>query len=179
MIATRDEGRLEVAQPPIEAARLADAPGIARLLFEAWPDCIPKSAAVIAGTIDEFLVTRSRARIGPPVGVVALHRLPGGRGELRSLAVDRRQRGRGHAAALVDAVIGRSRRDDLELFCVTRRPSFFARHGFKTLPITADRIRVTPAGARPRRTMRHRGDVPTWALSSLDLPGERSCPRTA
>lgn len=66
------------------------------------------------------------------VGCGALQIVESGLGEIRSIAVDPEWRSRGIGSAILTALLDGAR--DMKLprvFCLTRRPNFFAMHGFR------------------------------------------------
>ncbi len=143
----------ELAALRLEAARAADTPAITRLLDQSAPDTLPCTPADVLARLPSFVVARD-----PDLGVVgsvALVELGDGRAELRSLAVATELRGCGLGRLLVNHTVARARRLGLELVCVTRRPRFFARLGFRRIPLhtVPAKRQPLPRSERPRVAM--------------------------
>jgi amino-acid N-acetyltransferase len=139
---------------PIEGATPEDADGIARLLERSAPETIPMSAAELAERADEFAVMR--APDGTIVATAAIRPCPRLECELRSLAVDPDWRGLGLGARLVEHVKQYCASTGRGLMCVTIRPHFFARHGFRRVPLDRlpkKRSRKETVAGRPRVAM--------------------------
>jgi amino-acid N-acetyltransferase len=149
----------------VEDALPQDTPDIARLLRRCAPETIAVPEAEIRRRWNRYLVVRAEG-IGV-VATAAVHVLDAGRCELRSLAVDPRWRGHGLGARLVRGVVRRAR--GRHVVCVTIRPAFFERLGFRPVPLDA-------APERPDRSDRVAGrtrvamewsPAPAAALSPL------------
>lgn len=113
-----------------ESASFADQNRLAELLAAAVPDCHPETVFVVPESWHRFTVIRDSVsrRV---VAACALLPLGDGRAEIRGLVVDPEHRGYGLASIVVRAVLAWARKCDLEAVCVTRRPEFFRRFGFK------------------------------------------------
>jgi amino-acid N-acetyltransferase len=82
--------------------------------------------------IQEFCVVDSSA--GVVVGCGALHVMWEDLAEIRTVAVDERERGQGVGHLVVDELLGRARAVGVaRVFCLTFAVSFFASHGFKEI----------------------------------------------
>jgi len=137
------------APPPPAAARALpldvvpagpdDASGIARQLRRCAPETVVLTEAEVRRRWWRYFVARDPQ--GAIVATVALHPLDVATSELRSLAVDPRRRGSGLGALLVRHVREEARERGRRLVCVTLRPRFFARFGFRAVPLwsVADR----------------------------------------
>jgi N-acetylglutamate synthase-like GNAT family acetyltransferase len=145
---------------PVVPAVPGDAPAIARALRRCAPETVAVPEDEIRRHWRRYLVVRA-----PGVGVVAtaaLHEREQGACELRSLAVEPRWRGCGLGARVVRSVIARVRRRGGPLLCVTLRPGFFERFGFRRLPpeaVPERRNRPPRVGGRPRVAMVRRPDT--------------------
>jgi amino-acid N-acetyltransferase len=93
---------------------------------------LPRTLAEIETHADRFVIGVRGPAI---VGCAELAPLGGQVAEVRSLAVDRRERGAGVGAALVDELRRRARRDGYEKLCVfTHAPGYFIGIGFSIVP---------------------------------------------
>jgi amino-acid N-acetyltransferase len=93
---------------------------------------LPRTLAEIETHADRFVIGVRGPAI---VGCAELAPLGGQVAEVRSLAVDRRERGAGVGAALVDELRRRARRDGYEKLCVfTHAPGYFIGMGFSIVP---------------------------------------------
>lgn len=131
----------------IGRAQPDDAFRIAGLLRAAAPDCVPMALRDVHRRWRQFKVVRDRDH-----GVIAaasLRPVERRRVELRGLVVDSRYHGCRLGSRLVARAVDRCLRAGVELVCVTRRPSFFARLGFEALPFR--RIRSDAARGEGRR----------------------------
>lgn len=89
---------------------------------------LPRSLDEVTAHASHFVVAE---RDGAIVGCAALEPYNDDLGELRSLAVDEAERGRGTGRELLRAILRRARRAGLErVFAVTHAPHFFLRGGF-------------------------------------------------
>jgi amino-acid N-acetyltransferase len=90
---------------------------------------LPRNAPELCENVRDFIVAEEDARI---VGCGALHLYGTHLAEIRSIAVLPRLKGRGVGRALVQALMGESRRHAVTCVCLfTRTPAFFARLGFE------------------------------------------------
>ena len=95
---------------------------------------LPRSLDEIAVHADRFVVAVRGRRI---VGCADLAALSARAAEVRSLAVDRRERGSGIGTMLVDALRQRAEHDGFEKLCAfTHAPAYFIRMGFSIVPHT-------------------------------------------
>jgi amino-acid N-acetyltransferase len=134
-----------LAAPPIrvEPAGPADAYGIAALLRRCAPETVVVPEREIRRHCSRYVVVRDEE-----LGIVAsaaVHELSPGVSELRSLAVDPRSRGRGLGPGLVRRIARVMQRRGYRLLCVTLRPRFFERFGFRRIPLDA----IPRKGNRP------------------------------
>lgn len=118
----------------IRKARINEVPEIRRFLTEFSADggILPRTLADLYGQLRDYFVYREDG--GPIHGVAALHVCWAGLGEIRSVAVAPRYRGRGLGSRLVRtcleeaAVLGLS-----EVFLLTLAPDFFEKFGFRVV----------------------------------------------
>lgn len=114
----------------LRKARRQDAPRIHQLIdhYARKGLLLPRSLDEIAAHTSHFVVAE---RDGAIVGCAALEPYHDSLGELRSLAVDETERGRGTGRELLKAILRRARREGVErVFAVTHAPHFFLRGGF-------------------------------------------------
>ncbi len=124
----------------IRRARTSDVPEIKRLVDTyAGRILLEKNLVTLYEAIQEFWVAELD---GDVVGCGALHVLWSDLGEVRTVAVDPRVKGRGIGHAIVDRLLEVARDLNLErLFVLTFETEFFGRHGFAEIegtPVTAE-----------------------------------------
>ena len=118
----------------IRKARIQEVPEIRRFLAEFTQDdgILPRTLADLYGQLRDYFVYREDQ--GPLIGIAALHVCWAGLGEIRSVAVAPPHRGHGIGARLVETCLAEARTLGLsEVFCLTLRPEFFQRFGFKVV----------------------------------------------
>ena len=118
----------------IRKAQIYEVPEIRRFLTEFSLDggILPRTLADLYGQLRDYFVYREDA--GPIIGVAALHICWAGLGEIRSLAVLPEYRGRGIGSTLTKTCLEEAKVLGLnEIFCLTLRPEFFQRFGFKVV----------------------------------------------
>jgi amino-acid N-acetyltransferase len=116
----------------IRKARIQEVPEIRRFLAEFTQDdgILPRTLADLYGQLRDYFVYREDQ--GPLIGIAALHVCWAGLGEIRSVAVAPPHRGGGIGSSLVETCLAEARTLGLsEIFCLTLRPEFFQRFGFK------------------------------------------------
>lgn len=116
----------------IRKARIQEVPEIRRFLAEFTQDdgILPRTLADLYGQLRDYFVYREEQ--GPLIGIAALHVCWAGLGEIRSVAVAPSYHGRGIGSRLVETCLAEARTLGLsEVFCLTLRPEFFQRFGFK------------------------------------------------
>ena len=121
-------------------ARTSDVSDIKRLVDTyAGKILLEKNLVTLYEAVQEFWVAEVDSEV---VGCGALHVLWADRGEVRTVAVDPRVKGRGIGHLLVDRLLEVARELELErLFVLTFETRFFARHGFCEIdgtPVTAE-----------------------------------------
>lgn len=117
----------------VRQASPKDVPEIARLVehYARRGDLLPRTEAEIRASLDHWLVTEEGASI---IGVGSLVPYSDHLVELRSLAVDPGQQGRGVGRELVEALARQAERSGYEeLFALTRELGFFAHCGFRVV----------------------------------------------
>lgn len=124
----------------IRRARTSDVPAIKRLVDTyAGRILLEKNLVTLYEAIQEFWVAELD---GDVVGCGALHVLWSDLGEVRTVAVDPRVKGRGVGHAVVDRLLEVARELNLRrLFVLTFETEFFGRHGFAEIegtPVTAE-----------------------------------------
>ncbi|MGV1087012.1 MAG: amino-acid N-acetyltransferase [Mycobacterium sp.] len=124
----------------VRRARTSDIPGIKRLVDTyAGKILLEKNLVTLYEAVQEFWVAELDGEV---VGCGALHVLWADLGEVRTVAVDPRVKGRGVGHAVVDRLLDEARELQLErLFVLTFETEFFGRHGFTEIegtPVTAE-----------------------------------------
>ena len=95
---------------------------------------LPRAPGELAAHATRFVVATRGRRI---VGCAELASLSPLVAEVRSLAVDRRERGQGVGTMIVDELRRRARRDGFEKLCAfTHAPAYFIQMGFSIVPHT-------------------------------------------
>lgn len=124
----------------VRRARTSDVPDIKQLVDTyAGRILLEKNLVTLYEAVQEFWVAETG---GVVVGCGALHVLWSDLGEVRTVAVDPRVRGRGIGHAIVDRLLEVARELQLRrLFVLTFETQFFSRHGFTEIegtPVTAE-----------------------------------------
>ena len=113
----------------VRRARTSDVADIKRLVdIYAGRILLEKNLVTLYEAVQEFWVAEDAGEV---VGCGALHVLWADLGEVRTVAVDPKVRGRGIGHAIVDQLLKVARELQLQrLFVLTFETDFFARHGF-------------------------------------------------
>ncbi|QBJ98867.1 amino-acid N-acetyltransferase [Rhodococcus sp. ABRD24] len=124
----------------VRRARTSDVPEIKRLIdIYAGRILLEKNLVTLYEAVQEFWVVEEA---GTVVGCGAMHVLWSDLGEVRTVAVDPRVKGRGAGHLVVAKLVEVARELELErLFVLTFEVSFFAKHGFAEIegtPVTAE-----------------------------------------
>lgn len=124
----------------VRRARTGDIPEIKRLVdIYAGKILLEKNLVTLYESVQEFWVAETA---GTVVGCGALHVLWSDLGEIRTVAVDPRVKGRGVGHLVVSHLVDVARDLELErLFVLTFEVEFFGRHGFTEIdgtPVTAE-----------------------------------------
>jgi amino-acid N-acetyltransferase len=115
----------------IEKARVSDAQAIYDLVngFADHDEMLHRPLSEIYENLRDYFVARLGEEV---VGCVALHLLWSDLGELRAMAVAEHVQRHGVGRKLVAAVLEEAERMGLStVFCLTKRPGFFAKTGFQ------------------------------------------------
>lgn len=128
------------APPIIRRARTSDVPDIKRVIdIYAGRILLEKNLVTLYEAVQEFWVAEVDGEI---VGCGALHVLWADLGEIRTVAVDPRVRGRGVGHLVVARLVEVARELELErVFVLTFEVGFFRGHGFLEIegtPVTAE-----------------------------------------
>lgn len=119
----------------VEKAKIGDVPQLHRLIkhFADQGEMLHRPLSEIYENIRDYFVVRR----GPEVlGCVALHVAWGDMAEIKALAVAAERQERGIGAALVRICIEEAKQLDLPtLFCLTYKPAFFRRFGFRQVDL--------------------------------------------
>lgn len=124
----------------VRRARTSDVPEIKRLVDTyAGKILLEKNLVTLYEAVQEFWVAEVDGEL---VGCGALHVLWADLGEVRTVAVDPRVKGRGIGHLIVDRLLQVARELQLRrLFVLTFETGFFGRHGFTEIegtPVTAE-----------------------------------------
>lgn len=124
----------------VRRARTSDVPAVKRLVDTyAGKILLEKNLVTLYEAVQEFWVAEVDSEV---VGCGALHVLWADLGEVRTVAVDPKVKGRGIGHLVVDQLLEVARELELErLFVLTFETEFFARHGFSEIegtPVTAE-----------------------------------------
>jgi amino-acid N-acetyltransferase len=118
----------------IRKALIHEVPEIRRLVteFSQGGDILPRTLADLYAYLRDYFVYREDQ--GPILGIAAMHICWEGLGEVRSVAVIPEYRGRGIGSRLVQSCLDEARAVGLrQVFCLTLRPEFFQRFGFRVV----------------------------------------------
>jgi amino-acid N-acetyltransferase len=115
----------------LRKARIGDVKEIQKLLthYASQGDMLSRSLSELYEAIRDFYVIEEDGRI---LGTAALHVVWDDLAEVRSVAVVEDSGRRGVGSAVVNACIDEAREMGLKrVFCLTYKPDFFARFGFR------------------------------------------------
>jgi len=119
---------------PLRPARADDLDQLVELLAGVVPSCLPETVWQLPWTWSSYLVAEDSD--GHLVAAGSAQPVDVGRVEIRGLVVHPDQRGHGLARRVVEALVQRARGDGRPVVCVTKKPQFFARLGFRETPST-------------------------------------------
>ncbi|NTY58612.1 amino-acid N-acetyltransferase [Mycolicibacterium sphagni] len=124
----------------VRRARTSDVPDIKRLVDTyAGRILLEKNLVTLYEAVQEFWVAELDGEV---IGCGALHVLWADLGEVRTVAVDPKVKGRGIGHAVVDQLLKVARELQLQrLFVLTFETEFFSRHGFAEIegtPVTSE-----------------------------------------
>ncbi|HXE96721.1 MAG TPA: N-acetyltransferase [Dongiaceae bacterium] len=115
----------------IRKAQIADVKNIQKLLmtFASRGDMLSRSLSELYESLRDFYVDEEA---GVLLGAAALHIVWEDLAEVRSVAVMEDAGRKGIGSSLVQACIAEAREIGLKrIFCLTYKPDFFAKHGFR------------------------------------------------
>ena len=115
----------------LRKAQIADVKDIQKLLmtFANRGDMLSRSLSELYESLRDFYVVEEN---GVFLGASALHIVWEDLAEVRSVAVTEEAGRKGIGSCLVEACIAEAREIGLRrIFCLTYKPDFFAKHGFK------------------------------------------------
>jgi amino-acid N-acetyltransferase len=116
----------------VEKAKIGDVKVMHKLVnrFAGKGEMLPRALSEIYENLRDYFVIRNRA--GRVTACVALHISWADLAEVKALAVDKEQQKKGMGAALVKACVAESKALGIpKMFCLTYKPSFFKKQGFK------------------------------------------------
>jgi amino-acid N-acetyltransferase len=162
-------------------ARLQDAGKVHDLVNSLSGDgtLLVRSFAEICENIRDFTVAESEG--GEFLGCGALHLYGPHLAEVRSIVVRPEAQGRGAGGLLLESLLGEAEEHGIGCVCLfTRRPEFFARHGFLEVEDRAalpDKIykdcQSCPRVHRCDEVAMARGAVPDWSILGPREPVEQ------
>ncbi len=115
----------------VDKAKVSDADTMHRLInhFGDKGDILPRALSEIYENIRDFFVVRNQGKV---VACAALRVSWLDLAEIRSLAVDEENQNQGIGSSLVRTCLDEAKALGIPtVFCLTREPSFFEKHGFK------------------------------------------------
>jgi amino-acid N-acetyltransferase len=121
----------------VEKARIDDVKQIHELVnkFAGKGEMLPRALSEIYENLRDYLVIRNRA--GKMIACVALHISWSDLAEVKALAVNKANHKKGMGAALVKACVVESKALGIpRMFCLTYKPGFFKKQGFKEVEKT-------------------------------------------
>jgi N-acetylglutamate synthase-like GNAT family acetyltransferase len=134
----------------IRSARKTDLGDLIALMGAVVPACLPETVWQLPWAWRDYVVAVSSEGL---IAAGSLQDIDGTRAEIRGLAVHPDHRGRGLASRIVEALVARADVRGRATVCVTRKPGFFAKHGFTETPSTwlpAQRVLFSKPGPSPR-----------------------------
>jgi amino-acid N-acetyltransferase len=117
----------------VDRAKVSDATSVHQMIshFAEKGDMLPRALSEIYEDIRDYFVVREKKHV---IACVALHVTWADLAEIRSLAVARKEQNQRVGSALVQACLEEAEELGIpRVFCLTRRPAFFERHGFKLI----------------------------------------------
>ena len=114
----------------VDKARVIDATSIHQLInhFAAQDEMLPRALSEIYENVRDYFVVRGEKQI---IGCTALHVNWLDLAEIKSLAVGEKSQNQGIGSLLVRACLSEAKELAIPtVFCLTRRPAFFEKHGF-------------------------------------------------
>jgi amino-acid N-acetyltransferase len=117
----------------VEKAKMADVPQMHKLInkFAGQGEMLPRALSEIYENIRDYFVVRNRDKV---VACAALHVTWSDLSEIKSLAVAKGSQKQGIGAALVKKCVEEARELGIPtIFCLTYKPEFFKKYGFKSV----------------------------------------------
>jgi N-acetylglutamate synthase and related acetyltransferases len=114
----------------VEKAKVTDVTQMHQLVnyFADKGDMLPRALSELYENIRDYFVVRDENQV---IGCTALHVNWLDLAEIKSLAVDEPRQNQGIGSSLVQACLGAAKELGIAtVFCLTRRPDFFEKHGF-------------------------------------------------
>jgi amino-acid N-acetyltransferase len=115
----------------VEKARMSDVPQMQKLVnyFAERGDMLPRALSEIYENIRDFFVVRDGEQ---PVACVSLHIYWDDLAEIRTLVVSEESQRQGLGGQLVETCLEEARDFGIpSIFCLTYKPSFFEKFGFR------------------------------------------------
>ncbi len=115
----------------IRKARIGDVKDIQKLLmtFASRGDMLSRSLSELYESLRDFYVCEEEGKL---LGAAALHIVWEDLAEVRSVAVSEEAGRKGIGSLLVQACVAEARQIGLNrIFCLTYKPDFFGKHGFR------------------------------------------------
>ena len=119
----------------VEKARIIDAPEIHKLVnhFAAMDQMLPRPLSEVYENIRDYFMVQGGEKM---LGCGALHICWGDLVEVKAVAVTEGEQGKGVGKVLVEACIEEAKQLDVpEVFCLTYKPDFFSRFGFRQVDL--------------------------------------------
>jgi len=117
----------------VDRAKVKDAALMQQLItwFASQGEMLPRALSEIYEDIRDFFVARDGDKV---IACTALHVSWLDLAEIRSLAVGEKSQNQGIGSSLVQACLNEARELGIpSVFCLTRRPAFFEKHGFRLI----------------------------------------------
>lgn len=117
----------------VDRAKVKDAALMQQLInwFAGQGEMLPRALSEIYEDIRDFFVARDGDKV---IACTALHVSWLDLAEIRSLAVAEKSQNQGIGSSLVQACLNEARELGIpSVFCLTRRPAFFEKHGFRLI----------------------------------------------
>ncbi len=120
----------------VDRARVSDANSMHRMIshFADKGEMLPRALSEIYDGIRDYFVVRKGSRV---VACAALHVTWADLAEIRSLAVDEKEQNQSIGSLLTQACLEEAKELGIpRVFCLVRKPAFFAKHGFQPIDKT-------------------------------------------
>lgn len=148
----------------IQPAVSGDIQPLLRMLSSNLPDVALNTVWEIPWTWEHYLVTKDAA--DKIIGAGALMPLNNNLAEIRGVVVAQSERHSGIATRIVEHLLSWADSSDLDAVCVTRKPEFFRKFGFReTNPAWLDLQRKPKSALRIPSNSTHRQLAPRVAMA--------------